>query len=153
MQRPSMPHRMKKEEWDLGCSHYLHDAAVGGGGGINNNRDSCIDIKETHQSWLLCKKYYNTKACQRLLLLNAVTAKVRLTNKSHKKHLPDFLYIWSGRLRTVSLDDFLPSAPIHIYTVQFVAQCFYKYRIFCWFIRDAKNKWRKSCNFAKMKYV
>ncbi len=53
-----------------------------------------------------------SKACQLLILLNAVTANVRLTNKSHKSHLPDFLYILSGRLRTVSLEDFLPNATI-----------------------------------------
>jgi hypothetical protein len=38
--------------------------------------------------------WVTSKACQRLLLLNAVTAKVRLTNKSHKNDLPDFLYIY-----------------------------------------------------------
>ncbi len=54
--------------------------------------------------------WVTSKACQRLLLLNAVTAKVRLMNKSHRNRFPDFLYIWSGRLRTVSLEDFLPSA-------------------------------------------
>jgi hypothetical protein len=37
------------------------------------------------------------KACQRLLLLNAVTAKMRLTNNLHYNHLADFLYIWSRR--------------------------------------------------------
>ncbi len=32
-----------------------------------------------------------------------------------------------------------------------MAQCFDKYRIFCYFIRDA-NQWHKSCKFAKIKY-
>jgi hypothetical protein len=37
-----------------------------------------------------------------------VTAKVRLTNKSNKNHLPDFLYIWSGRFTYSSLGGFSP---------------------------------------------
>ncbi len=32
-----------------------------------------------------------------------MTAEVRLTNKSHKNHLPDFLYIWSRRFTYICL--------------------------------------------------
>jgi hypothetical protein len=55
----------------------------------------------------------SSKACQRLLLLNTMTAKVRLMN-NHLKLTPGFAYIFFDPedLHAISLEDFLPHATV-----------------------------------------
>jgi hypothetical protein len=53
----------------------------------------------------------STKACQRLLLVNAVTAQIRLANNA-AKDLPDFRIFDPGDLHTINLGDFPPSATL-----------------------------------------
>ncbi len=52
---------------------------------------------------------YSIKACQRLLVLNAVTAQVRLANNAIKAS-PGFSIFGPGDLHTIKLEDFPPSA-------------------------------------------
>jgi hypothetical protein len=53
--------------------------------------------------------WVTSTACQRLLVLNAVTAQVRLANNVIKAS-PGFSIFVPGDLHTINLEDFLPSA-------------------------------------------